>query len=86
MKKLYKYIMILFVGIVALSSCVDDNDVFNVGEGKDVVLKLKVQTQANKDIVLGRAEVNENNLSAIHLYDKFSFDKLGIRKKYYDGP
>ena len=30
-------------------------------------------------------EVNENNLSAIRLYDKFSFDKLGIRKKYYNG-
>ena len=30
-------------------------------------------------------EVNENNLSAIHLYDKFSFDNLGIRKKYYNG-
>ena len=68
MKKLYKYIMILFVGIVALSSCVDDNDVFNVGEGKDVVLKLKVQTQANKDIVLGRAEVYENNLYDLHFY------------------
>ena len=49
MKKLYKYIMILLVNLVAFSSCVDDNDVFNVGEGKEVVLKLKVQTQANKD-------------------------------------
>ena len=68
MKKLYKYIMILFVGIVALSSCVDDNDVFNVGEGKDVVLKLKVQTQANKDIVLGRALDYENDLYDLHFY------------------
>ena len=30
-------------------------------------------------------EVNENNLSAIHLYDKFNFDNIGIRKKYYNG-
>ena len=30
-------------------------------------------------------EVNETNLSAIKLYDKFNFEKVGIRKKYYDG-
>lgn len=69
MKKLYKYIMILFVGIVALSSCVDDNDVFNVGEGKDVVLKLKVKTQENKNVELGRATVSEENqLLDLHFY------------------
>ena len=28
-------------------------------------------------------EVNENNTNAIKLYEKFSFIKLGIRKKYY---
>lgn len=30
-------------------------------------------------------EVNSNNLPAIHLYKKFNFDELGIRKKYYNG-
>ena len=30
-------------------------------------------------------EVNKNNLSAIKLYEKFAFDRLGIRKKYYNG-
>ena len=30
-------------------------------------------------------EVNEKNLPAIHLYKNFGFEKLGIRKKYYDG-
>ena len=30
-------------------------------------------------------EVNESNSSAICLYNKFGFEKLGIRKKYYDG-
>ena len=68
MKKLYKYIMILFVGIVALSSCVDDNDVFNVGEGNDVVLKLNVKTQENKEVVLGRALDYENDLYDLHFY------------------
>lgn len=30
-------------------------------------------------------EVNENNLFAINLYNKFGFKCIGIRKKYYDG-
>ena len=30
-------------------------------------------------------EVNECNLSAIKLYNKFNFNKVGVRKKYYDG-
>ena len=70
MKKLYKYI-VLVIGIVALSSCVDDNDVFNVGEGNDVVLKLNVKTQENKEVVLGRSseiENPENNLYDLHFY------------------
>lgn len=29
-------------------------------------------------------EVNENNLPAIHLYEKFNFKRLGLRKKYYN--
>lgn len=30
-------------------------------------------------------EVNEHNLPAIKLYDKFGFSKIGVRKKYYGG-
>ena len=29
-------------------------------------------------------EVNENNLPAIHLYEKYSFKRIGLRKKYYN--
>ncbi|MBR3153020.1 MAG: ribosomal protein S18-alanine N-acetyltransferase [Clostridia bacterium] len=28
-------------------------------------------------------EVNENNIPAIKLYEKYGFEKVGIRKKYY---
>ena len=28
-------------------------------------------------------EVNEENLPAIHLYEKFGFEYLGVRKNYY---
>lgn len=29
-------------------------------------------------------EVNENNLPAIHLYEKYGFKRIGLRKKYYN--
>ena len=29
-------------------------------------------------------EVNENNIIAIKLYEKFGFEKIGFRKKYYN--
>ena len=30
-------------------------------------------------------EVNEDNLLAIHLYEKFGFRQIGVRKNYYHG-
>ena len=30
-------------------------------------------------------EVNINNIPAIKLYEKYNFEKVGIRKKYYNG-
>ena len=29
-------------------------------------------------------EVNENNFPAIHLYEKYGFKRIGLRKKYYN--
>lgn len=29
-------------------------------------------------------EVNEKNLAALHLYEKFGFKQVGLRKKYYN--
>lgn len=34
--------------------------------------------------ILITLEVNEKNLPAIHLYEKYGFKKVGSRKKYYD--
>ena len=30
-------------------------------------------------------EVKEKNVPAIKLYEKYGFEKVGIRKKYYNG-
>ena len=43
----------------------------------------------NKSIELGAStitlEVDENNSPALHLYEKYNFKKVGLRKKYYNG-
>ena len=50
-----------------------------------ILLENLINYSKNMNMKTITLEVNENNLSAIRLYDKFSFDKLGIRKKYYNG-
>lgn len=40
--------------------------------------------KAKLSSILITLEVNEKNLPAIHLYEKYGFEKVGIRKKYYD--
>ena len=55
----------------------------NLGIGSFLLEKLiEIATNLNcNDITL---EVNENNLPAIHLYEKYHFERIGLRKKYYN--
>ena len=39
--------------------------------------------KAKSSSILITLEVNEINLPAIHLYEKYDFKKVGTRKKYY---
>lgn len=52
----------------------------NCGIGNDL-LKNFTET-VEKNITL---EVRENNKNAIHLYEKYGFQKIAIRKNYYKG-
>ena len=82
MKKLYKYI-VLVIGILAFSACADEELVGSFGEtGSDVILKLNVQTQANKNIVVSRASDVENRLHDLHIYvfNNASGDLIGYEK------
>ena len=49
------------------------------------MLENLINYSISKNLKFVNLEVNENNLSAIRLYDKFAFDHIGIRKKYYNG-
>ena len=81
------------VGFAGLKVILDEADIMNIVVKKDfrqhgigsILLKNLIEHSKNLNLKTITLEVNENNLSAIHLYDKFSFDKLGIRKKYYNG-
>ena len=82
MKKLYKYI-VLVIGILAFSACADEELVISFGEtGSDVILKLGVQTQDIKDVVVSRnsvSSVKENTLYDLHIY---VFDASGSLTGY----
>ena len=81
------------VGFAALKVILDEADIMNIVVKKDfrhngigsVLLENLINYSTDLNLKTITLEVNENNLSAIRLYDKFSFDKLGIRKNYYDG-
>ena len=74
MKKLYKYI-VLVIGILALSACADEELVGSFGEsGNDVILKLKVQTQAKNNVNVSRV-ADDEMLYDLHFY---VFDQDGI--------
>ena len=81
------------VGFAGLKVILDEADIMNIVVKKtfrhngigSILLENLISYSKNLNLKSVTLEVNENNLSAIHLYDKFSFDNLGIRKKYYNG-
>lgn len=81
------------VGFAGLKVIVDEADIMNIvvkksfrhnGIGSILLEHLISYAKAN-NLKIITLEVNEHNLSAIRLYDKFDFDHIGIRKKYYNG-
>lgn len=81
------------VGFAGIKAILDEADIMNIvvkksfrghGIGSKLLENLILFAKKHnlKTVTL---EVNETNLSAIKLYNKFNFNKVGIRKKYYDG-
>lgn len=54
------------------------------GIGKSLLDKLIEMAKELKSETIS-LEVNEKNIIAIHLYEKCGFEKVGLRKKYYNG-
>lgn len=81
------------VGFAGIKIILDEADIMNIVVKKDfrkngigsILLESLINFSQNIKLKTITLEVNENNISAISLYNKFSFDRLGVRKKYYNG-
>ena len=81
------------VGFAGVKIIIDEADIMNIVVKKDfrnngigsslLDFLISYCQKLNLDTII--LEVNENNLNAISLYSKFDFNKIGIRKNYYNG-
>lgn len=80
------------VGFAGLLKICDEANIMNIvtkinkrnlGIGSKLLAKL-IETAKEQNCTSITLEVNEHNSSAIHLYEKFNFKRIGLRKKYYN--
>lgn len=81
------------IGFAGIKIFIDNADIMNI------VIKKSFRNQGVGSLLLNNLlslcknlnlsslslEVNEDNLPAIHLYKKFGFKQIGMRKNYYHG-
>ena len=80
------------LGFIGIKNMLAEADIMNVVVRKDFrnqgigTLLLENIINLCKELKLNflTLEVNEENFSAIHLYKKFGFEEVGIRKNYYE--
>ena len=79
------------LGFAGIKIILDEAEIMNIatkkacrnqGIGKLLLDRIILEAK-NKNIRKINLEVNENNSIAIHLYEKFGFNKDGERKNYY---
>lgn len=81
------------VGFAGIKIILDEADIMNIVIKKDfrnngigsLLLDYLISYSKSINLKTITLEVNEINIPAIKLYEKFDFEKLGIRKKYYNG-
>ena len=78
------------IGFVSFKNILDEVEIMNIVTRKDkrnqgvasnLLSYIIRKAKANKI----NLEVNANNTTAINLYSRFGFKKVGLRKKYYEG-
>lgn len=81
------------VGFAGISTCLDEATLNNIvvkkscrgrGIGGELLESL-IDLCGDLHMKTFTLEVDTENAPAIHLYEKFGFKNLGIRKKYYNG-
>ena len=81
-----KYIFETENSYLILLDSIDVYEIFEIAvrnseKRKGLASELLSKLPNDKEIFL---EVNENNIAAINLYEKFGFKQISIRKKYYN--
>lgn len=84
----------IIVGYIGLTVSVDEGYILNVAvlpqyRGKgigDRLVKNTVDFGNSLGLKLLTLEVRPSNISAVNLYQKYSFKEVGIRKNYYSNP
>lgn len=79
------------VGFAGIKIILDEADIMNIVTKKSFrnkgigsfLLKNLITISKNSKVKSINLEVNEENLSAIHLYEKNGFEIIGTRKNYY---
>ena len=80
------------VGFAGIWIAIDEAHITNIVTKKvfrnngigSLLLKNLINLAISLNLRIITLEVNEKNLPAIKLYEKFGFDNLGIRKNYYN--
>ena len=81
------------IGFAGIKIIIDEADIMNIvtkkiyrNQGVGALLLNEIINLCKKQNFNSVSlEVNEINSSAIHLYENFGFEKVGNRKKYYNG-
>lgn len=71
------------IDIMHITNIVTKKDKRNQKIGSKILEEL-IKVSKEKQATSITLEVNEKNIPAIGLYEKYSFEKVGLRKKYYN--
>ena len=80
------------IGFVGILKIIDEANIMNIATKTNKrnlgvaskLLNYIIQYSKSINCKSITLEVNEHNVPAIHLYEKFNFKRIGLRKKYYN--
>lgn len=80
------------IGFAGIKIILDEAEIMNIAVRIDkrnlkigsLLLEKLIDIAISSKCELINLEVNEKNLPAIHLYEKYGFERIGFRKKYYN--
>lgn len=80
------------IGFAGITQIIDEVNIMNIVVKKDkrqlgigsALLNEIINISKDQKAKLITLEVNEHNLAAIKLYQKYEFKQVGLRKKYYN--